>query len=112
MAALELLSEDDLLNILVKPKNALVRQFQKFFEMEGVELEFTPEALKEIVKEALKKGTGARGLRAIIEDVMMDVMYEVPSMHGVGRCLIDAQTVAQRSRPQLFDKKTFEQKIA
>ena len=112
VATLEPLSESDLLTILVKPKNALVRQFQKFFEMEGVELEFTPEALEEIVKEAAKKRTGARGLRAIVEDVMMDVMYEVPSLASVGRCVIDGAAVSRRERPKLVDKKQFDQKIA
>ncbi len=112
IATLEALREKDLLDILVKPKNALVRQFQKFFEMEGVELEFTPEALDATVKEAVKKRTGARGLRAIIEDVMMDIMYEIPSLGNVGRCVIEASTIARQTRPLLIDKKEFGQKIA
>ena len=112
IAVLEALREKDLLDILVKPKNALARQFQKFFEMEGVELEFTPEALDAIVKEAVKKRTGARGLRAIIEDVMMDIMYEIPSLGNVGRCVIEASTIARQTRPLLIDKKEFGQKIA
>ena len=112
ISVLEGLNESDLLDILVKPKNALVRQFQKFFEMEGVELEFTQEALEEIVKEALRKRTGARGLRAIIEDVMMDIMYDIPSLGHVGRCVISGSTVTRRERPILVDKKELGQKIA
>ena len=112
ISVLEGLKEKDLLDILVKPKNALVRQFQKFFEMEGVELEFTSEALEEIVKEALRKKTGARGLRAIIEDVMMDIMYDIPSLGHVGRCVVSTSTVSRRERPLLIDKEEIDQKIA
>ncbi len=112
IATLEALREKDLLDILVKPKNALVRQFQKFFEMEGVDLTFTPEALEAIVKESVKKRTGARGLRAILEDVMMDIMYEIPSLGTVGRCVVDASAVTRRTRPILIDKKEAGQQIA
>ncbi len=106
------LSEKDLLNILIKPKNALVRQFKKFFEMEGVELTFTEDALHEIVKEAARKSTGARGLRAILEDLMMDVMYDIPSMEGIHECVIEASTVTNRTQPLLIDKKGANKKIA
>jgi ATP-dependent Clp protease ATP-binding subunit ClpX len=112
VSTLNRLSEQDLLNILVKPKNAIVRQFQKFFEMEGVELTLTREALLAIVKEALQKGTGARGLRAILEEIMVDVMYDIPSMKGVGECVIEETTVTERERPQLIDKKGELKKIA
>ncbi len=112
VSTLEPLDEKDLLNILVKPKNALVRQFQKFFEMEGVTLTFTEPALEEIVKEALKKGTGARGLRAILEEVMLDVMYDLPSMEEVRECVIGKSTVVGRERPLLIDKKSENKKIA
>jgi ATP-dependent Clp protease ATP-binding subunit ClpX len=102
---LDALNEKDLLNILVKPKNALVKQYQKFFELEGVELTFTEEALSEIVKEAIRKKTGARGLRAILEDLMLDVMYELPSMDGVRECVIEGRTVTKRERPLLIERK-------
>lgn len=105
IGTLEPLSEKDLLDILVKPKNALARQYQKFLEMEGVELTFTDTALSEIVKEALKKNTGARGLRAILEDLMLDVMYDIPSMDGIQECIIDGPTVKHRERPLLIEKK-------
>ena len=112
MATLEPLSEKNLLDILIKPKNALVRQFQKFFEMENVDLPFTESSLLEIVREASKKNTGARGLRAILEDLMLDVMYEIPSMDGVRECVIDGSTVINRERPVLIEKKGAAKKIA
>ncbi len=112
VATLDPLDEKSLLEILVKPKNALVRQFQKFFEMEGVELTFTDAALKEIVKEAMKKSTGARGLRAILEDVMMDTMYDLPSLEGVKECVIEGSTVTNREMPILVDKRGANKKIA
>jgi len=112
ISTLHALTEKDLLDILTKPKNALVRQFKKFFEMEGVKLSFTDEALREIVKEAYKKDTGARGLRAILEELMLDVMYELPSMDGIRECLVDDSTVLKRERPLLIEKKVEQKKIA
>ncbi len=112
LSVLDRLSDKDLLDILVKPKNALVRQFQKFFEIEGVKLTFTDEALTEIVKEASRKKTGARGLRAILEDLMLDVMYDIPSMEGVHECVIDQTTVRNRERPTLIEKQGEAKKVA
>ena len=112
VSVLSALSEKDLLSILVKPKNALIRQYKKFFEIEDMELTFTDEALHEIVKEAVKKNTGARGLRAILEDLMMDVMYDIPSLEDVSECVIDGPTVVNRSRPVLIEKKVESKKIA
>ena len=112
ISVLDALSDQNLLDILLKPKNALVRQFQKFFEMEGVKLTFTHEALLEIVKEASRKKTGARGLRAIMEDLMLEVMYDVPSMEGVHECVIDEATVRERGRPLLIDKRGEAKKVA
>jgi ATP-dependent Clp protease ATP-binding subunit ClpX len=112
VTTLESLTEKDLLDILVKPKNSLVRQFKKFFELENVTLTFTDEALGEIVKEAIKKKTGARGLRSILEDIMLDVMYDIPSMDNVEECVIDGDTVRNRQRPVLIDKKGANKKIA
>ncbi len=106
------LEEKDLLDILTKPKNALVRQYRKFFEIEGVELTFTPEALLAIVKEALRKKTGARGLRSILEELMLDVMYEMPSLAGVEECVVSEATVLKRERPVLIEKKGIARKIA
>ncbi len=112
VSTLDKLGEKELLDVLSKPKNALVKQFQKLFEIEGVRLTLTPEALLEIVKEAAKKGTGARGLRAILESVMLDVMYELPSLEGIQECVVERQTVLNREYPQLLDKKGEARKIA
>ena len=106
------LTERDLLDILVKPKNAVVRQYQKFFEMEGVDLNFTEEALTEIVKEAVRKKTGARGLRAILEEIMLDVMYDIPTLENVAECRVTCETVRNREFPVLIDKKNVLKKIA
>lgn len=83
VAVLEALSEDDLVRILTEPKNAMIRQYQKLLRMEGVELEFTPAALRELAREAVRRETGARGLRSLLENIMLDVMYEAPRRpHG------------------------------
>ena len=79
------LDVDALVQIMTAPRNALVKQYQKFFEMEGADLEFTPEALKEIAKKAKAKDTGARGLRSIVEDIMLDIMYDLPERIGKGK---------------------------
>ena len=112
LGTLSALTEKDLLDILTKPKNAIVRQFQKFFEMEGVDLTFTDDALEEIVHEAMRKGTGARGLRAILEETMMDAMYEIPTASGVDECVVDRDTVLNRTRPLFLDRKKEDKKIA
>src|SRR5262245_17069368 len=88
VGTLDSLNEHSLIQILTEPKNAIVRQYQKFFEMEGVKLEFTPEALREVAQLAIKRGTGARGLRAVLEERMLDVMYEIPSQTDVVGCTI------------------------
>ncbi len=110
VSVLDPLTEKDLLDVLIRPKNALVRQYKKFFELENVELTFTSDALNEIVKEAIKKKTGARGLRAILEEVMLDVMYDVPSLDHVKECVINGRTVVTRGQAELIDKKTDSQK--
>ncbi len=112
VSVLEPLTEKDLLDILVEPKNALVKQFKKFLELEGVVLTLTNEALQGIVKEAIKKKTGARGLRSILEDIMLEVMYDIPSTENVEECVIDGDTVKKRSRPVLIEKKGLSKKIA
>ncbi len=112
LCALNALTEQDLLDILMKPKNAIARQYQKFFEMEGVDLTFTEEALAEIVKEAIRKKTGARGLRALLEDLMMDTMYDLPTMEDVDTCVVKGSTVTRRERPEFTAKKSNVKKIA
>jgi ATP-dependent Clp protease ATP-binding subunit ClpX len=93
IATLNELTEEDLIRILEEPKNALVKQYKKLLELEGVELEFTGEALKEIAKEAIRRKTGARGLRAIMEKIMTDVMFEVPHRKDIKKVIIDADAV-------------------
>jgi ATP-dependent Clp protease ATP-binding subunit ClpX len=95
------LDKEALKRILVEPKNALIRQYQKFFHFDDVELIFTDGALEAIADEALSRRTGARGLRAILEEVLLDVMYEMPSRSDVVKCLIDGETVTDRLQPTL-----------
>ena len=99
VATLEELSEDSFIEILTKPKNAIIKQFQKLMELEGVELEITDEALAEIAREAIKRKTGARGLRSIIETVMLDISYEVPSLKGLTRCVISEEVIKGTGDP-------------
>ncbi|AIH04206.1 ATP-dependent Clp protease ATP-binding subunit ClpX [Thermodesulfobacterium commune] len=106
IATLDELSVDDLVRILVEPKNSIVKQYQKLFEIEGVELKFTEGALRLVAEEAYKRKTGARGLRAIIEEVMMDVMYELPSLGDVKECVVTEEVVLKKERPILiFNRK-------
>lgn len=102
VATLEELDEDALVDILIKPKNALVKQYKKLMELDGVELEFTDEALREIAKQAIERKTGARGLRSIIESIMLDVMYELPSRNDVEKCIITKETVVDKMSPTLI----------
>jgi ATP-dependent Clp protease ATP-binding subunit ClpX len=101
ISTLEPLDEEALIRILTEPKNALVKQYQKMLEMDNVKLEFEQAALEAIAKEAIKRNTGARGLRAIIEGIMLDVMYEVPSRTDVEKCIITEQVVKEKLPPQL-----------
>ena len=98
------LTKEALIRILVEPKNALTKQYQKFFEMEDVELEFAEDALEAIADQALLRGTGARGLRAILEEVLLEVMYDIPSREDVGKCVLDASVVLDRVNPTLVPK--------
>lgn len=102
IVTLEALDEKALVRILTEPKNALIKQYQKFFEMDGISLEFKEEALETIAREAMKRNTGARGLRAIIEDIMLDVMYEVPSRDDITRCTITKEVVNKKEQPILL----------
>ncbi|MFB5763381.1 ATP-dependent protease ATP-binding subunit ClpX [Paenibacillus medicaginis] len=101
ISTLEPLDEATLVRILSEPKNALTKQYQKLLEMDNVKLEFTQDALQEIAREAIKRNTGARGLRAIIEGIMLDVMYEVPSRNDVNSCIINEQVVREKVAPEL-----------
>ncbi len=101
-ATLDELDEPALMEILTKPKNALIKQFQRLMELENVELEFTEGALEEIAHDGIIKKTGARGLRAIIESIMLDVSYEVPSLTGLKRCVITKDVVQGKSSPLFF----------
>ena len=98
------LDEDALVDILTKPKNALVKQYQKFFEFDGVELEFTDDAMRAIAEQAIMRGTGARGLRAIMEEVLLNVMYELPSLQDVTKCLVDKDVVLTGVNPTLVPR--------
>ncbi|PIZ14169.1 MAG: ATP-dependent Clp protease ATP-binding subunit ClpX [Elusimicrobia bacterium CG_4_10_14_0_8_um_filter_37_32] len=109
-AALQSLSEDDLVNVLVEPKNSIVKQYKKMFDLEGVELIFTDEALREIARLAINRGSGARGLRSIIEELLIDIMYELPGQTDLVKCVVDMETVAKIHPPLLVYKE--ERKIA
>ncbi|CAH1215062.1 ATP-dependent protease ATP-binding subunit ClpX [Paenibacillus sp. LjRoot153] len=104
ISTLEPLDEAALVRILSEPKNALVKQYQKMLEMDNVSLEFDAEALDAIAKEAIKRNTGARGLRAIIESIMLDVMFEVPSRTDVSSCVVSKETVQNKITPVLTTK--------
>jgi ATP-dependent Clp protease ATP-binding subunit ClpX len=103
IAPLEPLDEDALMKILTEPRNALVRQYQKLFEMEGSEVEFSDNALKEIARKAKERDTGARGLRSIVEDLMLEIMYELPEMEGKTKHVVTDAVV--RGEKPLFEKK-------
>ncbi|WCN38520.1 ATP-dependent protease ATP-binding subunit ClpX [Aneurinibacillus uraniidurans] len=103
ITTLEPLDEPALIRILTEPKNALVKQYQKLLEMDEAELEFTDGALHEIAKEAIKRNTGARGLRSIIEGIMLDIMFDLPSRDDIVKCVITEETVKQKSHPELYN---------
>lgn len=105
ITTLEPLDEEALVRILTEPKNALVKQYQKLLELDNVKLDFEPAALDAIAKEAIKRKTGARGLRAIIEGIMLDLMYEVPSREDLTTCLITEETVKNKVIPELTEQK-------
>ncbi|WP_108669409.1 ATP-dependent protease ATP-binding subunit ClpX [Peribacillus acanthi] len=102
IATLEQLDEEALIEILTKPKNALVKQYQKMLELDDVQLEFEEAALHEIAKKAIERKTGARGLRSIIEGIMLEVMFELPSREDIEKCIITAETVTENKPPKLL----------
>lgn len=99
---LDPLDKDALIRVLTEPKDALVKQYQYLFTLDNVELSFVPEALEVAAEEAMKRKTGARGLRSILEEVLLDTMYELPSVAEVGRCIVDADTVRGKKSPLLL----------
>jgi ATP-dependent Clp protease ATP-binding subunit ClpX len=107
IATLDELSKEALVDIMVKPKNALVKQYTKIFEFENVVLKFKPEALWAVAREATKRKSGARGLRAILEDVMLEIMYDIPSQENIKECIISEEVISKRKKPLiLYEKKT------
>ncbi|WP_047150591.1 ATP-dependent protease ATP-binding subunit ClpX [Aneurinibacillus tyrosinisolvens] len=104
ITTLEPLDEEALIRILTEPKNALVKQYQKLLEMDNAELVFTDGALREIAKEAIKRNTGARGLRSIIEGIMLDIMFDLPSRDDIEKCVITEDTVKRKANPELYTK--------
>jgi ATP-dependent Clp protease ATP-binding subunit ClpX len=98
------LDREALVEILTEPKNALIKQYRKFFEFDGVELEFTDDALLAVAEQSMLRGTGARGLRAILEEVLLNVMYDLPSEENVGKCIISREVVLERVNPTLVPR--------
>jgi len=109
-ATLHELNEDALIDILTKPKNAIVKQFARLLDMDGVKLTFTEKALKAVASQALKRNAGARGLRAILENAMLDIMYEVPSQRGVKEVVVSEETILKGDKPLVVYEK--EEKLA
>ncbi len=109
VAPLHELGKEELKRILVEPKNALIKQYKKTFEMEGVELEFTPDAIEEVANEAIKRHTGARGLKSILESIMVDLMYEIPSRKDISKVVITAEVIKNISEPIVLTKKGIDQ---
>ena len=104
VSSVEQLDRGALVQILTEPKNALVKQYQKFFEYDGVDLQFTDDALEAVADQALLRGTGARGLRAILEEVLLNTMYELPSLEDIGECMITADVVREKVNPTLVPR--------
>ncbi|UCD71760.1 MAG: ATP-dependent Clp protease ATP-binding subunit ClpX [Syntrophobacterales bacterium] len=108
IATLNALAEGALIDILTKPKNALVKQYQRLFEFENVKLKFTEGAIRAVAKEAIKRKSGARGLRSILENVMLDVMYEIPSQSNIRECIINDEVIFNKESPIILYEKEAE----
>src|SRR5499427_6229984 len=104
VATLHDLDEAALVRILREPKNAIIKQYQKYFDLEKVRLKFTDDAVAAVAREAMKRGTGARGLRAVLEEVMLEVMYELPSIPGLKECIITREVIVNKERPILISE--------
>ncbi|MBF0292077.1 MAG: ATP-dependent Clp protease ATP-binding subunit ClpX [Nitrospinae bacterium] len=112
LATLDELDEDSLVRVLMEPKNSIIKQFQKFMELEGVKLKFTDGAVRAISREAGRRKTGARGLRAVLEEIMLDSMYELPGMTGVTECIINEEVIVRRESPLLLYEKQDEKQAS
>ena len=112
VATLDELDEKTLIKILVEPKNALTKQYTKLLKMDDVDIEFRDEALKEVAKLAIKRKTGARGLRAVLENILLDIMYEIPSLEGVAKVVVDANCIKSGTKPLFFFDNSEKQKKA
>ena len=112
LRTLEPLAEDSLIQIMTEPKNSLIKQYQAVFDMEGVKLTFDPEAIRAIAKKGIERETGARGLRSIMEEIMIDLMYEIPSMKGVQEVIISEEVVNLNSRPVINYLSNKDQKVS
>ena len=104
ITALSELDRDSLVRVLREPKNAVVRQFETMLRYEGVDLEFTEEALKAIADIAIKRHTGARGLRSVVEGLLLNTMYDIPSVNDVAKIIVDEQTVKEQLEPKVIKK--------
>ena len=104
VASVTSLDKDALVKILTEPRNALVKQYRKLFEMDGVELEFTDDAMEAVADQAILRGTGARGLRAIMEEVLLPVMYDIPSRDDVAKVVVTEQTVRENVNPTIVPR--------
>jgi ATP-dependent Clp protease ATP-binding subunit ClpX len=104
VATLHDLDEAALVRILREPKNAIIKQYQKYFDLEKVRLKFTDDAVAAVAREAMKRGTGARGLRSVLEEVMLEVMYELPSIPGLKECIVTREVILNRERPILISE--------
>ena len=101
MSAVHQLTRDDLITILTEPRNALVKQFQRFFSFDGIELVFSEDSLTSVADKALERETGARGLRSILEDTLLDVQFELPSRRDVKKCVVTKETIEKGLSPTL-----------
>jgi len=106
LATLEDLDQDALVTILTLPKNALVKQYQRLFELENTELDFTDDALKAIAERAIKRKTGARGLRSILEDILLDTMFELPGLDSVTKVVVNEEAVNSDAAPLMIHADT------
>ena len=112
VVALDALDKQALVRILTEPRNALVKQYQKFFEMDGVELVFEEDAIEAVASKAMERKTGARGLRTVIEDIMLEIMYEIPSQEDVVRCIITKEVVENGAPPTLIRRESLAEETA
>jgi len=106
IGTLDDLTVDDLVRILKEPKNAVLKQYKKLFEIDGVELEVEESALYAIAKEALRRGTGARALKSVFEEVMIDIMFDIPDLKAVEKVVVTEECVTKRERPKIYMKES------